>query len=49
MIELADKYHVSQFVVGMPGLDEVSINVNSWSGDSRYFAFVSYDIDITDI
>ena len=21
-----------------------SINVNSWSGDSRYFAFVSYDI-----
>lgn len=26
-----------------------SINVNSWSGDSRYFAFVSYDIDITDI
>ncbi len=22
-----------------------SINVNSWSGDSRYFAFVSYDID----
>lgn len=24
-----------------------SINVNSWSGDSRYFAFVSYDIDDT--
>ncbi len=22
-----------------------SINVNSWSGDSRYFAFVSYDIE----
>lgn len=21
-----------------------SINVNSWSGDSRYFAFISYDI-----
>lgn len=23
-----------------------SINVNSWSGDSRYFAFVSYDIQV---
>lgn len=26
-----------------------SINVNSWSGDSRYFAFVSYDIDYAEV